>query len=286
MRARLARWLVASLPPRFRRRYGAELGATLEAHGVSSAVVADLARTSAREWLAATFAPAGTAEAHSRHVVVVAFGASVAAVVSLLVFARAVDDHPVTGLTGWALRLFNVGSTVVLVGGLATAAVGLAFWAVAVRQALVRRDRVALVAAVRPAATVAGWLGLVWLVGRGAHAPIPSTGLRVAALAFLGVTTLLAVAWCVRDVVRTFERTHWSPAQLRAALVVARAGAALVDLVAGIASVVAVRVLLVGRMGAWSTTLTIASTGAVLAASLVATGVAARRVRPTSRPAA
>lgn len=297
--ARLARLLARLLPPAFRARYGDELAATLDEAPVGPAVAADLTLSVAREWVRAARPSAGPLEARRRRAVATAFGAGVAGLVSLLVFARAVDDRPVPGLTGWALHLFGAGSVLAVAMGAAAGTFALPFWARVLVSGVRRRDRAALVAAVRPGAVAAGWLAAGALLGRvagriglvhavaigGAAGRLHSLGVaRYGVLVAFGALTVVAAAWCAHDVRRAFAATPWGAGELLAALAVARLSALVGDALVLIAVVITVRVMLVGGTGAWSGALAIASLAALAVAAAVATVSTLSRPRPAPAP--
>ncbi len=286
MTARLARLVTALFPPAFRARYGVELEATLAEGPVGASVVADLVLALARQWARAARPGSGPLEQRRRRAVATSFAAGVAGLVSLLVFARAVGDRPVPGLTGWALHLYDAGSVVVTVVGATAGAAAAYYWVRVVVAGARRRDRSTLVAALRPGALGAGWLVVGALLGRVAgrvglsrssssgraagHLHLLGAGRHGVLVAF-GALSVAAAAWCVRDARRAFAATRWGERELRVALGVARAAALVGDALAVTAVAVGVRALAVGGTGAWSGALAVSSLVALVGAAAVAT---------------
>jgi hypothetical protein len=139
---RLQRALVASYPPTFRRRYGAELTSLVEDNDARWRDSVDLALGVGRAWVAPVFGGTALEQRRSRlqTTTITVLAAWCASLLGAGAFSKAVDDPPLPGLHGAALTAYDVGTIVVEATAAAVLLAGFAFWLTVIVPALRRAD--------------------------------------------------------------------------------------------------------------------------------------------------
>jgi hypothetical protein len=254
---RLQRALVASYPPTFRRRYGAELTSLVEDNDARWRDSVDLALGVGRAWVAPVFGGTALEQRRSRlqTTTITVLAAWCASLLGAGAFSKAVDDPPLPGLHGAALTAYDVGTIVVEATAAAVLLAGFAFWLTVIVPALRARRRDVAWPALAPALIVGVWLGITGLVALFAqhivrHRSIALSWPRGAStlIVFLawGAVTVVCVAGCAATAAVALRRADIEIPRLRVSTFVA--GLATVGIAAqAAASVVCMATLLHAR---------------------------------------
>lgn len=124
--SRLRRLILSAYPERFRDRYGDELAAVANECGDGWRVTVDLAVSAARARLDPGLVSSGPDGRRLRLEVTTAtvLALWVWSTVAVALFARAVDDRPVPGLSSWGWGAYAVGNGIFSLSALVIVVVG------------------------------------------------------------------------------------------------------------------------------------------------------------------
>jgi hypothetical protein len=218
-RERLQRVLVASYPPSFRHRYGAELATLVGDNDAPWRDSVDLALGVGRAWVAPVFGGTPLEQRRSRlqTTTITVLGTWCASLLAAGAFSKAVDDPPLPGLHGGALTALHTGAISLEATAAAVLAAGFVFWLVVTVTAWRAGRRDVVLLAFSPALSVGVWLGATALVALFAHHVVrranvaltwPRGALVLAVLVAWLVVTLVCVMWCAGSAALALRRSR------------------------------------------------------------------------------
>jgi len=252
--SRLHRLILAAYPAPFRDRYGDELATVAADCGGGWRVTLDLAVSAVKARLnpgPMTSRPEGRRRRLETTTSTV-FALWVWSTVAVALFARAVDDQRVPGLSSWGWSAYAVGNVIFeLVTG-AVLIAGFAFWLRVVVPAIRTRNRTALVPAVLPVPVVLLWLAATDHIQAGNYRHITAQGPHTpGGWALLGVYAFFTVACvtvCTISIRRALRGAELPPPLLTVSSLVASAASIALMVLTACALVCVTRVLLVGSV--------------------------------------
>ena len=281
--SRLRRWILKVYPAAFRDRYGEELSQVAADCGNGWRVTFDLAVAATEARLNPDFVVSRPEGRRARLLATTStvFALWAWSVVAVGIFARAVDDQPVPGLTSWGWSAYATGTAVFELSAAVILVLGFGYWLRVVIPALRRRERETTVAAVLPVGVVVAWLAGTGLVAIASHhirsgnyrhisAQGPHTAGGWALLVGYAVFTVAGVAVCTVSVRRALRQAELPERLLSVSSLVAAGASAALVAVATCATVCLVRVLMIGGISARDGLTATAPVGFLLFAAVAA----------------
>jgi hypothetical protein len=179
---------------------------------------------------------------------------------AVALFARAVDDQPVSGLRSWGWTAYEVGNVIFQLSAAAIVIVGFAYWLRVVVPAARTRNRATLIPAVLPVAVVLMWLASTGVLAiltnhirAGNYGQITAQGPHTvggwALLTLYAVFTVGCVAVCTICVRRALKKADLPPQLLCVSSLVAVGASVALAALTSCAVICVIRVLLIGGIG-------------------------------------
>jgi hypothetical protein len=257
--SRLHRLILAAYPETFRDRYGDELVTVAADCGGGWRVTVDLLISAVKARLSPDPATPGADNRRLRleSTTATVFVLWVWSTLAVALFARAVDDQPVPGLSSWGWSAYVVGNVIFTLSAAAILMVGFVYWLVVIVPAVRTRNRAALIPALIPVAVVGLWLagtgGLAVATNHiqaGNYRHITAQGPRTAGgwalLATYALFTVVCVAICTTSIRRALRAAALTPSMLTVSSVVAATATVALAAITACAAICLARVLMIG----------------------------------------